>query len=145
MLTAGLQAPPEHVIHADYTPEGGFAAMTSLLSLRPRPTAVFVANMTSAAGALHAAAACAVAIPADISVVTLHDLSLAAYMSPPLTTVRMPLADLGARALALLAKRKATAPIRETVSGPMELVVRESTAPPPDASRTGRRHRTGGR
>jgi LacI family transcriptional regulator len=144
MRSAGLPAPPELVVSADYTPGGGSAAMAQLLGLAEPPTAVFVANVTSAAGALHAAAARGVAIPADVSVVTLHDLSLAAYLSPALTTVRMPLTDLGARALELLASRPADAPVQEICDGPMELVVRDSAGAPPRRAGRRRTPRTGG-
>ena len=146
MRSAGLPTPPELVVSADYTPGGGSAAMAQLLALADPPTAVFVANVTSAAGALHAAAAAGAAIPADVSVVTLHDLSLAAFLSPALTTVRMPLTDLGARALELLAGRPADTPVQEICDGPMELVIRDSTGPPPRRAgrRRGSRQKAGG-
>jgi LacI family transcriptional regulator len=135
MHAAGLATPPDLVVSADYTPAGGFGAMSELLALRHPPTAVFVANVTSAAGALHSAAARGARIPGDVSVITVHDLSLAAFLSPALTTVRMPLTGLGARALELLAEVPAGDPILETFDGPMELVIRDSTAPPPGRAR----------
>jgi LacI family transcriptional regulator len=135
MHAAGLATPPDLVVSADYTPAGGFGAMSELLALRHPPTAVFVANVTSAAGALHSAAARGARIPGDVSVITVHDLSLAAFLSPALTTVRMPLTGLGARALELLAEVPAGDPILETFDGPMELVILDSTAPPPGRAR----------
>jgi LacI family transcriptional regulator len=131
MRAAGLSAPAELMMRAEYTPAGGAEAMGRLLDLDPAPTAVFVANVAAAAGALHAAAMRGVAVPAQVSVITVHDLSLAAYLTPALSTVRMPLAGLGAYALRLLAELPADVPIRETFASQMELVIRGSTAPPP--------------
>jgi LacI family transcriptional regulator len=130
MRAAGRATPPDLVVSADYTPADGFGAMSHLLALPDPPTAVFVANVTSAAGALHSAAARGAGIPGDISVITVHDLSLAEFLFPALTTVRMPLTGLGARALELLAERPAGDPVQEIFDGPMELVIRDSTAPP---------------
>jgi DNA-binding LacI/PurR family transcriptional regulator len=63
-------------------------------------------------------------------VIAVHDLALAARLVPPLTTVRMPLERLGSRAVELLLERPADADVREVVREPIELVLRESTAPP---------------
>jgi LacI family transcriptional regulator, galactose operon repressor len=127
---AGLPTDAALVRHADYTPTGGAAALRELLSAPERPSAVFVANVASAVGALHAAHQLGLAVPADLSVIAVHDLPLASHLVPALTTVRMPLAELGRRALELLATRAADEPITEVVTQPVELVLRESTCPP---------------
>lgn len=118
------------VIAADYTAEGGARAMATLLRAADPPTAVFVANVASAIGALHAAYEARIRIPDEVSVIAIHDLALAARLVPPLTTVRMPLDLLGARAVELLLGEEPEAKIAETVREPIELVVRESTAAP---------------
>lgn len=59
------------------------------------------------------------------------DLPLAAHLVPPLTTVRMPLRRLGARAAHLLLATDPDTVIQEVVSDPIELTVRASTSPPP--------------
>jgi len=128
--TAGLAVGPHSVAHADYTPAGGVAALGRLLSAPTPPTAVFVANVASAVGALHAAHAAGLSVPRDLSVVAVHDMPLASHLVPALTTVRMPLEELGRRALELLAKRGPEETIAEVVAEPVELIVRESTAPP---------------
>jgi LacI family transcriptional regulator len=130
MSGAGLAADPRLIVHADYTPAGGWTAMNELLAARERPTAVYVANVASAVGVLHALHAAGVSVPGDISVIAMHDMSLAGHLVPALTTVRMPLGELGARAVRLMATRGATDPITEVVTEPAEVVVRESTAPP---------------
>ncbi|WP_212913265.1 LacI family DNA-binding transcriptional regulator [Streptomyces sp. TS71-3] len=131
---AGLAVDPRLIVHADYTPAGGRAAMDTLLTAQAaadRPTAVFVANVASAVGALHALHAAGLAVPADISVIAMHDMPLAGHLVPALTTVRMPLGELGARAVQLMAARGPADPITEVVTDPVEVVVRDSTSAPP--------------
>jgi LacI family transcriptional regulator len=130
MTAAELATTPDLISHADYTPAGGATAMHDLLSAPQPPTAVFVANVASAVGALHAIHDRGLSVPRDISVIAVHDMPLASHLVPALTTVRMPLEQLGHRALQLLAQREPTEPITETVTEPVELIVRQSTAPP---------------
>ncbi|WP_331532215.1 LacI family DNA-binding transcriptional regulator [Pseudonocardia sp.] len=132
MARAGLRPEPGHIVHADYTPAGGALALAELLDQPRPPTAVFVANVASAVGALHAAHARGVCVPTDLSVIAIHDLPLASHLVPSLTCVRMPLEQLGSRALELLASTAPDDPIAETVTEPVELIVRDSTAPPRD-------------
>lgn len=128
---AGVVAAEDMVTAADYTPDGGAEAMERLLSLPSPPTGVFVANVASAIGALHTAHRLGLRVPADVSVVAVHDLPLAAHLVPPLTTVRKPLRRLGARAAQLLLSTDPDTVIQEVVSDPIELTVRASTSPPP--------------
>lgn len=114
-------------VSADYTPEGGVVGMTALMSKPPRPTAVVVANVASAIGALSAARALGIRVPVDVSVITIHDSPLATYLAPALTAVRMPLDQLGRRGVELLLSIPPDDPIEEIVSGPIELKLRDST------------------
>lgn len=114
---------------SDYTSVGGSAGMARLLE-RQTPTAVFVANVASAIGAMYAIKEAGFRIPQDISVVAVHDLPLVRYLDPPLTTVRMPLEELGQRGVERLISAAADEPINEVLREPMELVVRGSSAPP---------------
>lgn len=127
---AGLERDARLVVAADYTNEGGAAAMGALLALPDPPTAVFVANVASAIGALWAARDAGLVVPDDVSVVAVHDLPLAGYLEPPLTTVRMPLEHLGRRGIELLSSVPPDAPIAEVIAKPVELVLRRSTGPP---------------
>ncbi len=127
---AGLPSDPALVEAADYSSSGGAAAMNRLLEQEQPPTAVFVANIASAIGALHAARLLSLRVPDDVSVIAMHDLPLAGYLDPPLTTVRMPLEALGRRGVELLVSHGASDPIDEVLRGPIELVVRGSSAPP---------------
>jgi LacI family transcriptional regulator len=128
ITAAGLPRGP--VVHGDYTPRGGAEAMAKILGAEQPPTAVLVANVASSIGALHTARRMGVRVPQDISVIAVHDLTVATYLDPPLTTIRMALDGLGTRAVELLLERPADSEIREIVREPVELVVRESTAPP---------------
>jgi LacI family transcriptional regulator len=117
-------------VRGDYTPEGGRRAMADLLARRPRPTAVFVANVAAAIGALAGAQDAGVRVPSELSVIAVHDLPLVEYLAPPLTTLRMPLEALGRRGIELLATTPVDEPVEEVLEGDIELVVRASTAPP---------------
>lgn len=122
--------PPGPVVHAEYTIEGGARAMRDLLAVADRPTAIVVATIASAAGALVHARAAGVRVPDELSVIAVHDLALAQCFAPPLTTVRMPLEELGRRAVQLVTTTAPGQVVEETVTGTIEVVVRESTCPP---------------
>ena len=66
-------------------------------SLRPRPTAIFAANDATAIGCLTALRELGLRVPEDVSLVGFDDIPIARYLSPPLTTVRVPIAELGRR------------------------------------------------
>jgi LacI family transcriptional regulator len=120
----------DQVFVGSYTTEGGEQAMRELLARQTRPTAVVVANVASAAGALNAARAAGVHVPQEISVIAIHDLPLAHCFEPPLTTIRMPLAELGREALRALLTTTPDQDVTTVISAPIEIVTRASTAPP---------------
>jgi LacI family transcriptional regulator len=130
LASADVSVPMSFVAHAAYSPPSGYEAMRRLLAQDDRPTAVLVANVTSALGALRAIHEADLEVPDDISLVSVHDSDLAEFASPPLTVVSMPLYQLGARALELLAGTEPQDVIHEVVSAPLRLIVRQSTAPP---------------
>src|SRR5689334_5478381 len=96
LLAAGIPISAELQAEGDFTQEGGYTAMGRLLALGRRPEAVFVASDTMAMGALRAITEAGLRVPADIAVVSFDDLPAAAYANPPLTTIRQPIAELGA-------------------------------------------------
>ncbi|HTW97621.1 MAG TPA: LacI family DNA-binding transcriptional regulator [Acidimicrobiales bacterium] len=128
---AGMRAAARDIAVADYTSAGGAEAIGRLLATSRDLTAVFVANVASAVGVLFGADRAGLSVPGDLSVIAIHDLPMAEYLIPPLTTVRMPLFELGRRGVDILASQPATADVDEVVSEPMEIVARASTAPPP--------------
>jgi DNA-binding LacI/PurR family transcriptional regulator len=125
---AGVKVAAGMVVESDYTSAGGRLAMTKLLSRRSRPTAVLVANVAAALGALSAARSVDVRVPEDVSVIAIHDHPLAGDIAPSLTTVRMPLAEMGRAGVRALLGDEAKDGELVMVSDSTELIVRESTA-----------------
>lgn len=117
------------VVPGDYTYEGGQEELKLLLAQAEAPTAIFAANVASAIGGLHSAHALGLRVPEDLSIVAIHDLELARYLFPPLTTVSMPLERLGRIGLDLLASEAADSKVEQIVGDDIQLVVRSSTAP----------------
>jgi DNA-binding LacI/PurR family transcriptional regulator len=79
----------------DWTRESGAKAMTALMNLPHRPTAVFCANDLMAIGALDAVRALGLAVPGDVAVLGVDDIDAASLVSPSLTTVRVPAQEIG--------------------------------------------------
>jgi DNA-binding LacI/PurR family transcriptional regulator len=124
---------PAYVAHGNGKPDGGAAAMESLLALPSPPTAVFCYNDMSALGAMRAIAGRGLSIPADISIVGFDDLFVARYCAPPLTTVRQPMRAMGRMAMeSLLQIRDGSGP-QHNIKVPGELITRQSTAPPKES------------
>ncbi|GIF06872.1 LacI family DNA-binding transcriptional regulator [Actinoplanes siamensis] len=108
----------------------GLAAGLRLLARDDRPTAIFASNDNMALGVYEAARQLGVAVPARLSVVGFDDVPNARWASPPLTTVRQPLRDMGHRAAGtLLALVRGEAVDTPHVEMTTDLIVRESTAP----------------
>jgi len=124
---AGLATYPRHMADGEFTEEGGYLAMQRLLRVVPGLDGVFVASDLMAAGALTALREAGKGVPTDVSVVGFDDRPLARHLSPPLTTVRQPIEDLGRSATRMLLQLLAgePAPAEPTVL-PTQLVVRES-------------------
>jgi len=86
----------------DFTEESGFAAGKKIAAQASRPTAVFSSNDSMAVGVLASLAAAGIKVPDEMSVVGFDDIPIARYVAPPLTTMRVDIAELGRRAFALL-------------------------------------------
>lgn len=104
MRERGLEVRPSMIVETTFTEAGGFEAMQRLLAMRRRPTAVVAASFASAVGVMSAVATAGLRVPDDVSVVGFHDASVAAYLNPPLSTVRMPLAEMAEAAVATLVR-----------------------------------------
>src|SRR5512136_4247 len=124
---AGIAYHEKFVRYGNFTPQSGFDAMSSLLALDPRPTAVFVASDTVALGALQAIRQHGMSVPEDLALVGFDDIPLAGFVAPPLTSVHLPAYGLGWGAADLLIRLIAGEEIRDPhVVLETELVVRES-------------------
>ena len=131
MDAAGVPVDPELVRVSTLYVEGGMRDGAELLRLPDPPTAIVTANDFQAMGTYQAARRAGRRIPEDLSVVGFDDLQFAAWSVPPLTTVRQPLARMGATAAELvLALAAGEQPEQPRVELATTLIVRESTAPP---------------
>ncbi|MEM0962495.1 MAG: LacI family DNA-binding transcriptional regulator [Bacteroidota bacterium] len=130
MDSAGLQ--PRQA-DAGYTRQAGADAARALIRSTTPPTAIVAANDECALGAILALREDGLSVPHDVSVVGFDDIPAAAHTTPSLTTVRVPIRDLGEQAVRQLAARiegEDIGPPRHVVM-PVEVVIRESTAPLP--------------
>lgn len=124
---AGIPFGDELVRFGNYSAESGFEAMKDLLRLKPYPTAVFAGNDTIAVGVMAAISQKGLRIPQDIAVVGYDDIPIAAYTSPPLTTVRVPAVEPGRLAGEMLIQLvRGEEPEERVVRLETELVIRES-------------------
>lgn len=132
MRAAQIPSRDQLIVAASYDEAGGFAATSRVLSTTPRPTAIFAGNILAAIGAIAAARSCGLRVPEDVSVVGLHDIPIAGYLDPPVTTLRMPLEEMGRQAVDTLLRLLAGEPGVEhvAIASEPELVLRGSTAPP---------------
>jgi LacI family transcriptional regulator len=117
---------PSLRVDGDYSEASGYRGMLELIPRRP--DAVFVASDTMAVGALRALREAAIRVPHDMAIVSFDGLPASEKAVPPLTTIRQPVADTGARAVRMLndlVTGAARAPMVEIM--PVELVIRESS------------------
>lgn len=127
-----LPLPRQNVIYAPMTIEGGLDAAVKIAENRERPTAVFCANDSTAIGLLKGLARLGVQVPQDLSVIAIDNIPQAGDAKPALTTVQIPLEELGAFAVKTLADRlRKGHTITLRVFMPTDLIIRESVGPPP--------------
>lgn len=111
-----------------FTESGGHRAVGEILALDPRPTAVFAANDSMAIGALSALRESGVRVPGGVAVAGFDDIPIARYVTPALSSVHVPISELGARAcgrlLEAIGAKNENERRRETL--PTTLVVRGS-------------------
>ncbi|MBV8838471.1 MAG: LacI family DNA-binding transcriptional regulator [Alphaproteobacteria bacterium] len=127
----GLPLPPDWcVVTADYESHSVRAGAQRLLDSRARPTAVALTGDILALALVAECRARGLGVPRDISIIGCGDTNMGQYVDPPLTTVRMPFAEMGtAAALSLLALIAGQRPTEVAVLS-YELVRRQSVAPP---------------
>ena len=130
MEEAGLAVREEWITRLGYTGIEGRSALEALESRGPLPTGLVVANLNAALGVLAAIHARGLRVPNDVSIVALHDVWYADAIWPPITTVRMPLRELGTAAVTRVVDG-GRAVTHATIGSPAPvLVVRQSTAAP---------------
>jgi LacI family transcriptional regulator len=126
----GIEPDPELTFECNFEFVEGRAAMQQMLQLRQPPTATFCANDILAIGALSECREAGLSVPADMSIAGFDDLPITQYISPTLTTLRVPAHEMGVSA----ARRLIFAIENGEPVLPLELltdlIIRESTAAP---------------
>ncbi len=131
LAAAGLPVRPEYEVLTKFTPEAGTAALYTMLELPQPPTAIFVGSDSQAIGVIQGARQRGCRIPEDLSIVGYNDVEISRYLD--LTTVRVPMYEMGRRGAELLLARLAEpeqAQVQERLQA--TLVVRATTGPPAD-------------
>ncbi|MCC9068251.1 LacI family DNA-binding transcriptional regulator [Arthrobacter cryoconiti] len=129
LIEAGCLLPP--VLYGDWSPSSGHRNGL-ILGTNPKVTAILVASDEMAFGVIRALTELGLHVPKDVSVVGIDDIDLAAYSTPPLTTIRQSFEETGRRAVQHLVGliNKPGMTNLSSMSAPT-LIVRGSTAPPP--------------
>jgi LacI family transcriptional regulator len=130
---AGVPFDGRLVASGGFTEAGGRAALATLFARSPGFTAVFTSNDAMAIGCMVELRSRGLSIPGDMSLVGYDDIPSVQWFDPPLTTVRVPMEEIGAAGVArLLALLEGEAPATDRLVRvhPCELIVRASTAPP---------------
>lgn len=126
---AGIPFDPALVQEDHYTQEHGGRAVGRLLSMPQPPTAVLAADDILALGALDAALSRGLSVPGDLAIAGFNASAITQRTRPPLTSVRIPVYDLGAMAAQMLVGLLHGVPFRpHQVILPSQLIARESTA-----------------
>ncbi len=134
---AGADAVMGHLWQGDYSASGGANAIASVLDAGMKlPRAIVCANDQTALGAIHTLAQRGIKVPLDVAVTGFDDVPVARHLHPPLTTIRQPMQELGAKAFEVLYAGINGANAQRDVVLPVQLVVRESCgcAPSPTTS-----------
>jgi LacI family transcriptional regulator, galactose operon repressor len=130
----GLELAPELAVLGAYTYESGLARGRELLARPDRPTAVFAGNDEMASGVYSAAHELGIRIPEDLSVIGFDDAPIATRIWPAMTSVRLPVREMGRMAAeGLFAMPKTAAAKASVAEFTPSLIERDSTAPPPRA------------
>ena len=132
LLDAGISFDQDLVAVSGYTIKGGADAMHEILKKNTRlPTAIFPITLSAATGALMALHQHGIRVPEDMSLATVHDGLIAQVMYPPLTTVQMPVEQMGydgvVSLIELIQGRRKSVDIKMS---PLQLIIRGSTTRP---------------
>jgi LacI family transcriptional regulator len=126
---SGRPLDPQLIVEGNFRYESGRSAMRRLLALSRRPDAVFAANDMMALGAMSVIREARLVVPDDVALVGFDNVPMTGLMMPGLTTMAMPMSELGDAAARLLddqlAQNGRHEPVRQIFSA--ELVIRESS------------------
>ncbi len=126
-----LPMPETHILRLEgmlNNPQIGYPAVQQMLMRHRDFSAVVCFNDISAIGAIRALHDGGLRVPTDVSVIGFDDLVVASYFVPSLTTIRQPLAQMGATAATMLLKKIRGEQTPNVLKIEPDLIVRESTA-----------------
>ncbi len=127
---------PRLVIEGDFTYESGGHAADELMAQENPPTAIFGSNDREALGCLFRLAELGIQVPEQVSVAGFDDIETTRYVQPPLTTVHVPMYDIGVLGVKQFLRALAQTEILEPIHHvPHSLVIRASTAPPSEITK----------
>jgi LacI family transcriptional regulator len=122
----GVSVDPELVVTGDFSRDGAYRSCSRLIESGIRFSAVFAANDIMAIGALAALRDRGLEVPRDVSLVGFDDIPISRDLTPALTTVAIPMAQMGRRAMEIALDAQSEVSLRESV--PATLVIRDSVA-----------------
>lgn len=131
LAEAGLPFEAELLWPGAFTFESGVEAGHRYLATTDKPSAIFASNDQTAIGFMAVVRHAGVRIPEDVSVAGFDDIEQARYVFPPLTTIEVPMHQLGEEGMRHLLAQLQDEKVEEFVSLPHRLIIRESTAPVP--------------
>jgi LacI family transcriptional regulator len=136
----GLPFPSRWLLYGDLRPESGLEAAERLFATRRAPTAILAINDQMAIGAMRGILRRGLEIPRQVSVIGFDDIALASFVTPALTTMALPLHQMGVAAGEMILRSLAGMEQPKEAWFTPTLVVRESSAEPPttlEAARAG--------
>ena len=131
---SGIDPRSALIVEGNLRINGGRQALEKIVSVDPRPTAVFAANDLMALGMIWAAKDYDLQIPQDLSIVGLDDIELSTQITPPLTTVSLPRYKIGSLAMQMLLQQIDSAQTQQDNIDQLNqivetnLIIRQSTA-----------------
>lgn len=123
---AGVQVDEKGIVETEFSQNGGYTGTLELVRRGLRATALFCVTDVMAIGALQALREQSIGVPGDISVAGFDDIPIVSHLSPPLTTVHLPLEAMGERAMSFVLDAPPARRRIETFEA--SVVLRESTA-----------------
>ena len=130
LAAKGMRLPAHRLVEKPFTPGAGREGLREVTRAAPRPTAVICGNDILALGASAECQALGIAVPQHISITGFDDMEIASLVTPGLTTVRFPTAELGVYAAQHLLHKLAGKAVALRRELPVELIVRGTTAAP---------------
>lgn len=137
-MTATGGFSPAHCLLAENSEDSGYRLALDMLANADRPDCIVAGNDTLAVGAYRAIHELGLAIPADVSVASFNDISVAQFMTPPLSTVHLPAEEIGETAVAMLMEQIGGRGVPKRSILRARMIWRGSTRPRPSVRRVGK-------